>query len=122
MTKALPLKGGYDHGPLFEFRRWHGTIHRNAWIHGARRRRAEREQTPAWADRNAIAALYREARRLTRETGEQYVVDHIVPLRGKTVCGLHWHANMRVMHWRENAQKGAFTRPDMPFEQLVINF
>ncbi|ABL96739.1 hypothetical protein BcepF1.008 [Burkholderia phage BcepF1] len=120
MTKTLPLEGGYDHGPLFEFRSRRGIIHRNAWLHGARRRRTEREQTPAWVDRKAIADLYRKARRLTRETGERYVVDHIVPLRGKTVCGLHWHGNMRVMHWRENAQKGAFEWPGMPFEQITL--
>lgn len=41
-----------------------------------------KQQTPKWADKKAVAALYRAARRLTRETGELYVVDHIVPSTG----------------------------------------
>lgn len=78
---------------------------------------------PKWADRKAIAALYKEARRLTRETGELWVVDHIIPLIGKyngahVVDGLHWEGNMRVVHWRENSTKRNFEWPDMPVEQL----
>lgn len=78
---------------------------------------------PAWADRKAIAALYCEARRLTRLTGELHVVDHIIPLIGKyngahVVNGLHWEGNMQIIHWRPNALKGNFEWPDMPVEQL----
>lgn len=64
--------------------------------------------------------MYREAKRLSKLTGEMYVVDHIVPLDGKLVCGLHVPWNMRVIHWRENAVKSWHTWPDMPFEQLEI--
>jgi hypothetical protein len=72
-----------------------------------------------------MAALFREARRLTRETGEMHVVDHIVPLIGKhggrnIVSGLHWEGNMRVVHWKSNAQKGEFWWPDAPFDQLTL--
>lgn len=73
-----------------------------------------------WADVTKIRAIYREAKRLTRETGELHVVDHIVPLDGKIVCGLHWHENMRVLHWRTNAIKGCGDWPDMPFEQIAL--
>lgn len=119
-VKPLPLVGGYHAGPLFVIVKRPAPILNTSRIHGMRRRQTERRATPPWADRQAIAALYREAERLTRETGEQYVVDHIVPLRGKIVSGLHVHWNMRVIHWRENAQKGALTWPDMPFEQLEL--
>lgn len=54
------------------------------------------------------------------EVGELHVVHYIVPLAGKLVCGLHWHVNMQVMHWKPNAVKGCGTWPDMPFEQLEL--
>lgn len=89
------------------------------------RRAQERRATPPWANLAMIRALYAEARRLTRETGELHVVDHIVPLIGKyngtqIVSGLHIHWNMRVVHWKPNASKGNWWWPDAPFEQLEL--
>ena len=49
--------------------------------------------------------LYVQARRLTKITGERYVVDHIVPLRGDEVCGLHVPWNLRVITQEENLKK-----------------
>ena len=118
--KRLDLQGGHDAGPLFNQTMRRAPVLNTSRTHGMRRRRHERMATPPWADLDAIRALYREAERLTRETGEQYVVDHIVPLRGRIVSGLHVHWNMRVIHWKPNAQKGAFTWPGMSFEQIDL--
>lgn len=60
---------------------------------------------PKWADLKSIREFYEEARRLTLETGYRWHVDHIVPLRGKTVSGLHVAANLRVVPAVENLQK-----------------
>ena len=117
---SLALAGGYDAGPLFVIQKRRAPVLNTSRTHGMRRRRHERQATPPWADTVAIRALYAEAERLTRETGEQYVVDHIVPLRGRIVSGLHVHWNMRVIHWLPNARKGAFTWPGMPFEQMEL--
>ena len=72
------------------------------------RRRKHREATPPWltrAQKSEIRALYQAAITLTKTTGEQYVVDHIVPLRSPDVCGLHVPWNLRVITRDENLKK-----------------
>lgn len=120
----LDLIGGAHPGPLFVPNKRRALV-RPPGLQGTVRRRQERQRTPRWADRKAIAALFREARRLTRETGELHVVDHIIPLIGKiggvaVVSGFHCATNMEVVHWKPNNQKGCTSWPDMPFEQMEL--
>jgi hypothetical protein len=71
----------------------------------ARRMAAKFNATPRWADENAIRSIYAEAARLTRETGIRHEVDHIYPLQGKFVCGLHCEANLQILTKTENIRK-----------------
>lgn len=57
--------------------------------------------TPAWADMTAIKSVYAKS----DEMGAGFVVDHIVPLCGKTVCGLHVADNLQVIGKAENLRK-----------------
>ena len=72
------------------------------------RKRRHRAATPKWITKEeklAMRQLYLEAQRLTKLTGERYVVDHIVPLINDSVCGLHVPWNLRVMTQEENLKK-----------------
>jgi len=70
----------------------------------ARRELAERRQRPKWASGRDLRKIYAYARFL-RDCGIDCEVDHIVPLRGEIVCGLHTPENLRVAMSRENRAK-----------------
>lgn len=115
----LGLDGGHHVGPLFIVNKRRPLV-RPKGKEGVVHRAQSVRRTPPWVDLAAIRAFYVEAKRLTVLTGELHVVDHIVPMCGRTVSGLHVHWNLRVIHWRENARKGAWSWPDMPLEQLEL--
>lgn len=71
-------------------------------------RAARRNAVPKWVDdqlKQEIQKFYVEARAKTKETGTHYEVDHIVPLMGEDVCGLHVPWNLRVITRYENRSK-----------------
>ena len=66
------------------------------------------QRTPKWLSKEAkakVKAIYDAARNLTVTTGQQYHVDHIIPLQGKLVSGLHVPNNLQILHWKENLSK-----------------
>lgn len=76
-----------------------------------RRQKHVARATPSWADHEAILAIYKQAEQLTKTTGERHEVDHVIPLGGKLVCGLHVETNLRVITATHNRRKGHKFKP-----------
>ncbi len=70
--------------------------------HAAKRRAAE--QAPSWTPLICVNALYGIRDRL-RRSGLDVHVDHVIPLQGKKVSGLHVRENLRIIPATENFQK-----------------
>ena len=64
-----------------------------------------RRASPSWIDLAALRSHYKRARALTLATGVQHEVDHIVPLGGKLVSGLHVPWNLQVVTRAVNRSK-----------------
>lgn len=75
-------------------------------IYRAKRRAAILNATPSWANTKAIETMYQKAEEFSKISGIKYEVDHIIPLQGKTVSGLHVHWNLQVIPTAENRSKG----------------
>lgn len=88
---------------------------RHAAKQGARRA-AKLQATPVWANKFFMEEIYDlAARRAKSRTGgfAKWHVDHVVPLKGKTVCGLHVEHNLRVIPEIDNRKKGNRYWPGM---------
>jgi 5-methylcytosine-specific restriction endonuclease McrA len=72
------------------------------------RRRRFRDATPKWLtaeQKMEIRLKYRLAIELSRRLGVPHAVDHIIPLQGEEVCGLHVPWNMEVITQEQNLKK-----------------
>jgi len=57
-------------------------------------------RVPLWADLSAIRKIYESAQK------QGLTVDHIIPLRGELVCGLHVENNLQLLDRDDNIAKG----------------
>lgn len=75
----------------------------------ARRKAAKLQRTPSWLTADhfwMIVEAYDIARKRTELLGFKWHVDHIVPLQGYTVSGLHVPWNLQVIPAVSNLRKG----------------
>lgn len=90
-------------------------------MRGSLRRARKNNATPPWLVGDLleeVKAIYTEASKLTCSQGNRIHVDHIVPLKGDSVSGLHVPWNMRLATKRENCQKNK--KFNDPFTALAM--
>lgn len=85
------------------------------------RRTKHKQATPKWLtaeERAQIRQIYMDAMTVTRITGVKWVVDHIYPLRGETVSGLHVPWNLVPMTRTANLAKSNI----LPDDSMALAF
>lgn len=72
------------------------------------RRAKIKNRIPAWCGKpelKVIRAMHKEAKRLEVLTGIVFHVDHIIPIAGRLVSGLHVPGNMQIITKHQNLAK-----------------
>ena len=94
-----------------DWRAWYEANPGKVAEHTVKRRAAKLHRTVSWSNKKLIAQVYKQAKELTIETGEPYHVDHIIPLQGKLVSGLHVETNLQVIPATDNLTKSNKFQP-----------
>lgn len=74
----------------------------------ARRKAKKLQATPCWLTTEhlkSIERFYTISKEMELSSGVKYHVDHIIPLQGETVCGLHVSWNLQTLEVSENLSK-----------------
>jgi len=95
---------------MIEKRKQYGREHylknKHAYIAKDAKRRAYKLQATTKWGQEGVKAFYLKAKELeAMNPGVKYHVDHIVPLAGENVCGLHNQFNLQILTALENQRK-----------------
>jgi len=74
----------------------------------AERRATKKKATPTWLSedqRKSITEVYKLCKKMEKTFRTTYHVDHIVPLNGENVCGLHVPWNLQILEASLNLRK-----------------
>lgn len=102
-------------------RRWREKNPEKAIAQTSKRRAAKIERTPSWfgeLDQFVLEEAYDLAAERLAETGIEWHVDHLVPMRAKKASGLHCAANIQVIPAVMNLEKYNKMRLTKPLEWL----
>ena len=86
-------------------RRWFAEHPGMANAYAMKRNAAKLCATPVWSNKILINEFYSTAKLWEAVYGGKWEVDHIIPLQGKLVCGLHVEHNLRIIPMSLNRSK-----------------
>lgn len=86
-------------------RDWYVRFPEKALARNAEKRAKKKARVPPWADKKVITEIYKTCRALNKTGPHRFHVDHIIPLLGKYVSGLHTQGNLRILCEKENLCK-----------------
>jgi hypothetical protein len=89
--------------------KWHKEHPERSSFHKAKYRYNKMDATPSWLTEDQLAdmaRLHELCRKFEQLMPAKYHVDHIVPLQGKTVCGLNVPWNLQILEAKANIRKG----------------
>jgi len=90
-------------------RHWSKTNRGIANALGRKYKLKKAKATPLWLTPEQLYNMqctYKVAAQLSATSSEKWHVDHIVPIRGKDVCGLHVPWNLQLLPAKMNMAKG----------------
>lgn len=92
-----------------EYKKTHYILNKSLYLHYSRFRKLKlAKATPSWLSTDQldeIKSYYQTAKKLSEQTFILHHVDHIVPINGKNVCGLHVPWNLQVLPAIDNLKK-----------------
>lgn len=113
-NSQINLKSRIRYGATLEYQRARKSAYKklnrgkeNALL--AKYRATKKMATPPWLTAlhfQQIEIFYDAAAKLTKEFGVKMDVDHIIPIQGEIVCGLHVPWNLQILTAKENQSKG----------------
>lgn len=109
-AKAIRRSNNVEHAKdLAKSRAWQQANRPKCTAAWYKYHKARKTRLPNWltaVDFKSIESKYAIAKWLTEVVGINYHVDHIVPLQGKLVSGLHVPSNLAVVQAQSNLSKG----------------
>jgi len=105
-------------------KRWRQGNGRSNFRATAQNYRAKKSKaSPPWlsdSQYDEIKVIHSKARKLEKKTGEKYHVDHIAPIGGENICGLHVPWNLEPLTAAANASKSnLYDQKRLDSEQLA---
>ena len=92
-----------------EYRRKHYLENKGQYNASINLRRAAKLQaTPSWLTEKQlhdITVIYTACAKVSERTGKPHHVDHVVPLQGENICGLHVPWNLAIIPAKMNLAK-----------------